>query len=319
MLNLPFVTALCPTFRHPSLLACSLALWLAQDYPADRRELVILDDGGTFDSQQGHSLDSDFIAHITWTLHSRKTRASSLPAKYNELLMYARPETEIFLVWEDDDTYLPGYVSAHADALKVEHVRDAEPEFSKPEWVRSDYAWKVEDGRPMPQREKGNGRFHSSMAFTADLIRRVGGWPVTDRADFDQQFISRLRENAAEIVDPWPNGPIQYVYGWNTGSAHCQSTMRSPDDSTWYARGAAAYKEVPHVGKLVAKLDDRAKRILRALSTEPALTKTAGHQVRCKVCGIYTGEIEPFEGASQDRMCIACKQMKLKGPIDGNP
>jgi len=41
-----FITALCPTFRHPDLLENTLWLWDQQDYPADQRYLIIHDAGG---------------------------------------------------------------------------------------------------------------------------------------------------------------------------------------------------------------------------------------------------------------------------------
>src|SRR5690606_23546913 len=75
----PFVVALCPTFRHPDLLANSVALWKRQDYPLDRRRLVILDDAGTFDPQRGPG----------WELHAAPGRFPSLPAKYNALVALA--------------------------------------------------------------------------------------------------------------------------------------------------------------------------------------------------------------------------------------
>ena len=241
----PFVTAICPTFRHPTLLASSLALWLSQDYPAERRELIILDDGQTFDVQDGPN----------WMLWSETHRRRSLPDKYNALLSYARPHADIFLVWEDDDTYLPGYVRWHVDAMQRTGA-----EFSKPSRVLSDYTGEI------AEESRTNGRFHSSMAFTADLIRRIGGWPDTKRADFDQQLISRLKAEARGICDPAEgDGPLQYVYGWRTGAAHCQSTMRAPDDETWYERGAEAYKEVPFVGRLVPQYDERTLKILEQL------------------------------------------------------
>ena len=73
-----FVTALCPTFRHPQLLATSLALWEMQDYPADKRQLLILDDGGTFFDHCDPTSN--------WTLIAKRIRFPSLPAKYNALL-----------------------------------------------------------------------------------------------------------------------------------------------------------------------------------------------------------------------------------------
>ena len=242
-----FITALCPTFRHPTLLQSSLALWNAQTYPAHLRRLVILDDGQTFDDDVGD----------TWELHSARQRLPSLPAKYNLLLSLAPPETDAFLVWEDDDTYLPEYVAAHAATLQNH-------ELSHPRYVLSDYTGYL-------VAEPAAGRFHSALGFRRSLIERIGGWPVTDRADFDQQLQTALHAAAASKGDPFAspasNNPwkIPYVYGWHTGHAHCQSTMLSPADELWYFRGAQAYAEVPHVGRLVARYDERTLRILAAI------------------------------------------------------
>jgi hypothetical protein len=237
----PFITALCPTYRHPALLANSLALWLAQDYPLDRRELVILDDGQTFDAQFGDG----------WKLISAATRYPSLPAKYNALLGMMAPETDVVLVYEDDDIFLPRYCSTHAQALE-------NAEFSKPSRILSDYTGELAE-------ENGAGRFHSSMAFRRELIERIGGWPDTKRADFDQQLMRRLATESKGIGDPCQFAPPQYVYCWRTGAAHCQSTMRSPDDTDWYERGEKAYKPVPFVGTLRPKIDERTRRILEQL------------------------------------------------------
>ena len=284
-----FVTALCPTFRHPTLLANSLALWNAQTYPAHLRRLVILDDGQTFDDDVGD----------TWELHGARERLPSLPAKYNLLLSLAPPETEAFLVWEDDDVYLPDYVAAHAACLERH-------ELSHPSAVWSDYPGYLIE-------EPAAGRFHSALGFRRELIERIGGWPATDRADFDQQLQAALHAAAASKGDPFEGtgnraqgtghrdqgtgnreqgtgnraqgtghreqgtgnreeepvlsvpcalSPMPYVYRWHTGHAHCQSTMRDPADETWYARGAEAYAEVPHVGRLTPEFDAGTLRIL---------------------------------------------------------
>lgn len=243
----PFVTAVCPTYRHPELLASSIALWQAQDYPKHRRRLVILDDDPTYHDQAGDC----------WEVFTSTERLPSLPAKYNTLLQLMPPATELVLIWEDDDTYLPGYVEAHVRCLQSH-------DFSKPEWVYSDY--EMQGGRPLL--EQGGGRFHSSMGFTKDLIMRIGGWPDTKRADFDQQLIHALDSNCNSRGSPWDQNHIQYCYGWHTGAAHCQSTMRAPEDDTWYERGAQAYAEVPFVGAIIPKPDYRSTKLLIALGVQ---------------------------------------------------
>ena len=101
----PFVSCLCPTYHRPKLLANAVACFLAQDYPAERRELIIVDDAQEFAPQIGQG----------WQLVSLSRRFQSLPEKYNALAGLA--EGEVFVVWEDDDIYLPHHISAHVNAL----------------------------------------------------------------------------------------------------------------------------------------------------------------------------------------------------------
>jgi hypothetical protein len=225
------LTALCPTYRRPELLANSLALWQRQTYTDCR--LIILDDGGSFAPERGPN----------WELVGVPDRYPSLPAKYNALLALA-PDSDAYLVWEDDDIYLPEYVALHAACLE-------QHELSKPTQIWSDYT-----GRPAI--ESAAGRFHSTLGFRRSLIERLGGWPDTRRADFDLQLIAALEREAKSIGDPGN----AFCYGWHTGQQHGQSTMRAADDETWYDR----YQMPPApAGPLVAKLDGRSERILAAL------------------------------------------------------
>jgi hypothetical protein len=254
----PFITALCPTFRRPALLANSVALWESQDYPPDRRRLIILDDGGTFDPQEGPS----------WELHRVFVRYASLPTKFNALAGLASRETDAFLVWEDDDIYLPGYVSAHANVLRHR-------ELSKPGTVLSDYTGEL-------KAEDAAGHFHSTLGFCRELFERVGGWPLSMRADFDLQFISVLERNARSIGDPFhpcthhpPSEArpcdcrprIEFVYGWQTGTPHGTTAMRSSEDETWYDRAEELFPPV-YVGRLDPRLDGRARCAVDA-ATDP--------------------------------------------------
>ncbi len=261
--DLPFIVALCPTFRHPTLLANSLALWEMQTYPRTHRHLIIFDDGNTFDEFYG----------IFHNIRTFKKRFPSLPAKYNAMLEWAYGITlqqgraaDAFLIWEDDDIYLPGYVAAHAAVL-------AAAEYSKPRWVLTDYPGYVD-------RERGDGRFHSSIGFQRSLIERIGGWPETKRADFDQALIGRLEQAKLSAGDPWlspqdmardvatPVRDIQYVMGWHTGAAHGQGAMRSPDDETWWDRCPDIYAPVEPIQYLDAKLDNRTIKIFQSLGVK---------------------------------------------------
>lgn len=208
-LEFPLVSCLCPTYRRPDLLANSVACYLAQDYPPNRRELIILDDADQFDSHSGDG----------WEITSLRRRFQSLPAKFNALAGMARGE--IFVVWEDDDIYLPWHVSAHVKVLQNGHS------FSKPNTIRSHYAGKW-------QEESAAGRFHGSIAFTRQAYEAVGGWPLTKRGDFDQMLMSRLSE-LGPIGNPVDGSAPSYVFRWEATEAyHGSGLMRGADDSNWY-------------------------------------------------------------------------------------
>jgi hypothetical protein len=161
LFELPFVSCLCPTNRRPKPLENSLACYLAQDYLADRRELLILNDAGELGNQSGPG----------WELISISRRFRSLPEKFNALAGLARGE--VLVVWEDDDIYLPWHISAHVEAM------GSEGGFSKPSRVLSDYSGEL-------QTEDATGRFHASIALTRKTFEAAGGRPLTKRGDFDQ-------------------------------------------------------------------------------------------------------------------------------------
>jgi hypothetical protein len=51
--ELPFVSCLCPTYRRPQMMANTIPCFITQDDPADRRELIILDDAGELKNEVG--------------------------------------------------------------------------------------------------------------------------------------------------------------------------------------------------------------------------------------------------------------------------
>jgi hypothetical protein len=256
-------------------MAASLAMWQAQDYPADKRFLVIVDDGGTFHSQR----EQEEGKPDNWMLVSRRERFPSLPAKYNYLLEFALStfsrQIDIFVVWEDDDVYFPGYLTAHARALNRQRL-------SKPTLVLTDHRASVPKVLSL---FPAGAVFHSSIAFRRDLIEEVGGWPNTDRADFDLQQIARLSKASGAVADPWDCVPAdrstwqrcQHVYCWLTGAAHAQWAMhQGPEGTEWYKLAEQVYAEVPHVGTLRPQSDGRVENYteqLRSWCPAPTVTQ----------------------------------------------
>lgn len=211
------VACLCPTYRRPNrLVANAIACFEAQTY--EHRRLIILDDGGALRPWSGDR----------WEVVTREPRRRSLPAKCNELADLAG-ECDVLVVSEDDDTYLPWHVEAHVAALEATGRG-----WSHPSTVLSTYTGKLD-------REGASGRFHAALAMRSDVFAEVGGWPDTDRADFDQQLLAELGRTgpgadpcalpAADLARP------SYVFRWgSTGDEHGQSHMRGADDEGWYER-----------------------------------------------------------------------------------
>ncbi len=253
---LPFVSCLCPTFHRPRLLANALACFLAQDYPSDRRELIILDDGGDF---------AERPMADGWTISLSPGRFPSLPEKFNAVASQARGE--IIFVFEDDDIYLPHHISSHVATLQTYWGYPLSG-FSKPSRVLSTYTGQVET-------EDASGRFHASIAFTRGMFDHLGGWPQTKRADFDQQFIRNLSEAVRnELCDPCEIAPPSYCFRYgSTQEYHGQHFMRSADDESWYGR-------VPHrpgEGNLILRpeFDSETRRIFASHSIGKSLLETA--------------------------------------------
>lgn len=226
----PFVTCVCPTYNRPAQLANAIACYNAQDWPIERRELLILDDAGQY-GMHANTAEG-------WEIISSAERFPSLPDKFNYLASLARGD--VICVWEDDDVYLPHHLRAHCYALRRDRAN-----YSKPGHVLSDYPGSVVT-------EEATGRFHACTAFSHDLLERIGGWPRTKRADFDQQLMRSLHQHGRE-TDPLKFFPASYMFRWHTGAFHGQNTMRSADDETWYDR--AKQDNIPKLPPPVPQFD----------------------------------------------------------------
>lgn len=235
-MTLPMLSCLCPTFRRPRLLENAIACFLAQDYPANRRELIILDDAGQFPASHGPN----------WRLISLPSRFRSLAEKYNALAGLS--QGEYLVVWEDDDIYLPWHLSAHATALQ-------RGEYSKPSRIWSHTG----DGL---NEEQAAGRFHGSIAFSRRVFVQVGGWPLTKRADFDQQLMAKFGDLNL-TCDPCENHAPSYIYRWGTTNQYqAQHAMQAASDEEWYEH-CGQWGDATVQPPLIAKVDSATRHLTR--------------------------------------------------------
>lgn len=232
---------LTPTYGRPSLVANALALFLDQQLPAgDTAYLAILDDAEQITPQAGRRgpLSWEVFAHPLWI---------PLPRKYAAILsrlggIVPHGDT-VYVVWDDDDVYLPWHLSAIGNAFR----RRPPARWAHPSSVFSTY----DDRQPRlipwkerPRLERAAGRFHGALAVRGDLLAELDGWPDTDLATYDQQILAAC--SRAVGVDPCTLAPVtdhrspitdhvprewiaaapSYCYRWgDTGKWHASGTI----------------------------------------------------------------------------------------------
>lgn len=230
----PYLIAICPTFRRPRLIPNVLAMWEAQTWPVERRQLIIYDDAGTFDSQRGRG----------WTLASTEHREPSLGDKFRVMVEIAIARgADAVCLFEDDDVYLPHYLEAHAVTLF-----ERKADISKPHEVYSN----DRDGRGTYRTVNATGRFHGCWAFTTDAYEKTAGYPPGHNAGFDMELQGAFHRADMRAADTWLEHPIGYVYRWQTTGY--------PNGSGWgepiYNATAKSHAECRVPGRIEAKMDE---------------------------------------------------------------
>ena len=201
------IAAVCCTYLRPKQLGYLIRCFLEQDYPAADRELVILDDAGGYDNQQGDR----------WRLISTAERFPTLGEKRNAATALAGDGVDAVAVWDDDDLYLPWALRACAAAL--EHAP-----WSRPSLVL--HPRKGPGAAGLAQHETG-GLFHGGWAYCRKVFEQVGGYPAANNGE-DQALARRLKRAGVREADPIRLGfsPF-YVYPWGTGGGWHLSGMGS--------------------------------------------------------------------------------------------
>jgi len=200
--NLPKIACICCTYARPHLLPRSVQAFLDQDYPADKCELIILDDAGQYAPGQVYSEPKP------WRIVSIDKRFLTLGEKRNAAMALASPDCQAYAVWDDDDIYLPWTLKAHAAALQ-------EAEWSNPSMVM------VEQGDGLKLAPTGGNLYHAAWAFTRDAFVRAGGYPEMQSGQ-DQGLRDRMRAKKTTEADPLKLGfgPF-FIMGWGgTKSFH---------------------------------------------------------------------------------------------------
>lgn len=171
--DLPFLSVCCPTYKRPKLLAEFYDCFLKQDYPINRRELIILDDAGQF---------------VPFEDKENRVRLISLTEKYstigekrNAFLQYISPESEFYVPADDDDLYYPHWLRTLAESAQnadvIAPIRCIEWKWQgTPIYCHSQYQF-----------------LHAAHAIRLDTFRKHGGYPNYPRQE-DRAFFIKLEE-----------------------------------------------------------------------------------------------------------------------------
>ena len=198
------IAAVCCTYLRPKQLGHVIRCFQLQDYPAELRELIVLDDAGQYDSQEGRR----------WRLISTKGRFATLGQKRNTATALVADDTEAVAVWDDDDLYLPWALRACAAALQYAP------------WSRPSLVLHSRKDGSLAQHKTG-GLFHGGWAYRRSAFEQVGGYPAVNNGE-DQALARRFQRAGVGEADPIRLGfrPF-YVYAWGTsGSWHLSGMGR---------------------------------------------------------------------------------------------
>ncbi|MEO3989857.1 glycosyltransferase family 2 protein [Pseudocitrobacter cyperus] len=114
----PFVSVVCPTYNRREFLPYLLYIWQYQDYPADRRELVILDDSPTSNADLIEMMVDPALPNVRY-IHSEERLV--LGQKRNMLNDLATGE--YILCFDDDDYYPPNKISWQVAQMQENNAR----------------------------------------------------------------------------------------------------------------------------------------------------------------------------------------------------
>jgi glycosyltransferase involved in cell wall biosynthesis len=187
----PLVTALIDTYNHEAFVEKAIESVLQQDFPAERFEILVVDDGST---DQTPEILKKFAPHIRILTKSNGGQASA----FNFAIPQARGELIAFL--DGDDWWLPGKLSAIVEGF------NANPQVGL---VGHGIVEVFADGRERidTQRETSQFRLNtpaaaetfrmrkcflgtSRMAYRAEILRQIGPVPETLKFEADEYLFT---------------------------------------------------------------------------------------------------------------------------------
>jgi hypothetical protein len=248
--KLPFVSCICLTYNrapnHLHLVGEAVESYLRQTYPADRRQLLILNDTpgqelevrghGSHYLPPGDQTAGVHILNLPW-------RFRTLGEKY--LAAMGLAQGDILMWWDDDDISLPWRIER-----SVARLTTSPPS----EYYNPGGYWYLSKGGELEYKHAMGPCFNCS-AFTREgyekgLVVEFGmhlDWVL------DQSFSKKLRRapmpplvgvppSATSLPAEW-----SYIYRWGVSPEHVSSFGRNTEDEPMPRRGYKARGRSPVV------------------------------------------------------------------------
>lgn len=187
----PSVTCLCCTYGRPLLLNEAVYSFLNQNYTGTK-QLIILN------TYQGQTL---IYGHDEVKLFNVERRPSTLGECRN--LCANQGDGELFLIWDDDDIFLPNYITMMVDLLD-------DLQWVKPQWRFNARKHRITDYAPAACHQ---------IIYRREAWHRAGYYPHVDSGE-DYAFVRRLRELEPNESRPHDWKKTQFIYGWENGHHH---------------------------------------------------------------------------------------------------
>ncbi|MBD2232259.1 glycosyltransferase [Phormidium tenue] len=236
-----------PTYNRPERLTSCLQSLTRLDYPRDRFEVIVVDDGN---AQPLAPTVKPFEAHLNLTL---LRQVNSGPAQARNAGA-ARAQGQYLVFTDDDCQPHPGWLNAMAAQLKHQpralvggHTINALPDnlFSTASQLLIDYLYDYYNSRQAPSFFASN-----NFAMATEQFRQVGG--------FDTSFPLAAGEDR-EFCDRWLQQglPMAYAPEARVDHSHYLSLRRFWRQHFNYGRGAYCFHQV------------RARRAAAQVKVEP--------------------------------------------------
>jgi len=199
----PMISAKCITFGRVNMLEESIQSFLQQDYPADKCELVIVND---------YPLQKLIYDHPQVRIYNFDKTFTTIGEKENWATEQCNGN--IIVQWDDDDLALPNHLQNISkyfiDGSNILH------------WNRGIFM-------NSSQITSITGLGNSGIVFSKSAWKKVGGHPL-ENAGYDMTFVVKL-QHLGNVIEASPkDDEVSWIYAWG-GRGYHMSGMGTDNDS----------------------------------------------------------------------------------------